>query len=301
MGLSIETAGSTASQAGGQASSGNWGQAVSAGSGLIGGLVGMIGQKKRNERAFRQQKELMGIQQQNQMGLNQQGKDLALQQWHDTNYEAQKEHMENAGLNVGLMYGMSGGSGTTANTGSGGNAQGGNAPSQAPMDIQSALSSAMLMSQMKLMEAQTEKTKAEATKISGVDTELASVQRDTQKGTMKSIVDKAFYDAVTASNISSKSGSEAGLASETYEAQRTKIENEAVISSLEIGLKKIGIEKTQAEIVNMAEQIKIGKFNANINAQQMGLDKVAGTQLMELIDEIYKQTGQDKHKTPQIK
>ena len=39
--------------------------------------------------------------------------------WDTTNYEAQKEHLKKAGLNPGLLYGMSGGGGVTTGSGSG--------------------------------------------------------------------------------------------------------------------------------------------------------------------------------------
>ena len=92
------------------------GAGVGTGLGLITGAINQNQTKKAQERQFRMQKE-----------LNIQAKDLALQQWKDTNYNAQRKELEKAGLNVGLMYGGSGGGGVTASTGSGGSA-----PSQAP-------------------------------------------------------------------------------------------------------------------------------------------------------------------------
>lgn len=118
--------------------------------------------------AYGRQKKLMGIQRQNQMQLNQQAKDLALQQWHDTNYEAQRAHMEKAGLNPGLMYGIGGGGGTTANAGSGGGASGGNAPMQQQrgMDIAGAAQLAMMQAQIENLKADTNLKNANA---SGAD------------------------------------------------------------------------------------------------------------------------------------
>ena len=37
--------------------------------------------------------------------------------WKDTNYSAQMEELKKAGLNPGLLYGMSGGGATTIGTG----------------------------------------------------------------------------------------------------------------------------------------------------------------------------------------
>jgi hypothetical protein len=118
----------------------------------------------------RRQKEYMGIQHKNQKDLNQQAKDLALQQWKDTNYPAQMAMLKEAGLNPGLLYGMSGGGGTTANTGSGGSASGGSPGTMPFMDVNALL-------QADLIKAQTLKTEAEAENISGVERELKEAEK----------------------------------------------------------------------------------------------------------------------------
>jgi hypothetical protein len=69
----------------------------------------------------------MGLQQENQMELNMQGQQIQQDMWDYTNYGNQIKHMEKAGLNPALMYGMSGGGGTTAGSQGGGSAQGGSA------------------------------------------------------------------------------------------------------------------------------------------------------------------------------
>lgn len=176
MGLNIESMGSGA---GAVAGGTPWGAIATEGMGIVGGLIGMATQKRNEKRAMKNQEKLMSIQQQNQMGLNQQGKDLALQQWKDTNYSAQREEMEKAGLNPGLMYGMSGGGGTTANAGSGGSASGGQAPApQRPvMDMQSMMQMALLGAQKANIEASTEKTKAETVNV-GANTKTTEGTRD---------------------------------------------------------------------------------------------------------------------------
>jgi len=101
----------------------------------------------------------------NQMILNQQAQDIQQQNWDYTNYENQRKHMENAGLNVGLMYGMSGGGGSTMGSGSG---------SQAPqIDLGKIGSNTMgiilqnkaLESQVALNEANANKANADAKAI----------------------------------------------------------------------------------------------------------------------------------------
>lgn len=116
-----------------------------------------IGGKKGHER----EKELMDIQYQNQQNLNQQGHELQKSMWDYTNYGNQMKHIKEAGLNPGLMYGMSGGGGTTAGSQSGGSAGGGSYKHAPYMDM----SALMMGAQIQNLKANTDKTDAEADNI----------------------------------------------------------------------------------------------------------------------------------------
>lgn len=259
--------------------------------------LGSIIDRQNNIRQFNQSKELMGIQHGNQMVLNKQAAELALQQWKDTNYNAQREEMEKAGLNVGLMYGMGGGGGTTASTGSGGSASMGSAPQAPAMDI-NVLGQ---MAQLDLLKAQTEKTKAETTKLSGVDTENVSAntaltEMNTANAKIQNTIGnqtldeailgvKANYDKAQSEARNALTG--ANINENTRKEQEEQIKNEAIQSAIEIGAKKMGIQLNGAQIKNMQDQIKINKFNA----EKIGLDQVAGQQLNKLINLIYDKMG----------
>ena len=119
------------------------------GLGAAGGLV----QEARAGKQHRRQKELMDIQNQNQRGLNEQGHQMNKDMWDYSNYGNQVKHMKNAGLNVGLMYGMGGGGGSTAGSQSGGSAAGGSAA--APMDIGNALQAGLMKAQIDNINADT--------------------------------------------------------------------------------------------------------------------------------------------------
>jgi len=67
--------------------------AAKAGMGWIGpavgaasGLIGMLGQKKREKRALANQRKLMADQLANQKSLNEHGHDLQFEMWKKTNY-----------------------------------------------------------------------------------------------------------------------------------------------------------------------------------------------------------------------
>lgn len=146
---------------------------INAGAGIATGALGMIGQRARENRAMDNQKKLMGIQFENQQRLNKQGQELAMQTWKETNYPAQLAMMKEAGLNPSLMYGQAGAGGGTVATGSGGSAQGGNAPApqKMPFDIGQIAQIALLDAQKKNIDADTENKKAEAEYTSGAQTD----------------------------------------------------------------------------------------------------------------------------------
>lgn len=139
-----------------------WNGAASAGIGAATGILSMIGQRERENRAMENQKELMGIQLGHQQRLNKQGADLQYEMWKKTNFPAQIKMLDEAGLSRGLFYGMSGAGGTTVGNQGGGNASGGNAPAPQPMEIQNMLQAAATKSQIELQKAQAEKIKEEA-------------------------------------------------------------------------------------------------------------------------------------------
>jgi len=152
--------------------------------------LGLMLQGHNDKRQIEQQKKLG----QQQLGLNIQQmaaqKQMDLQMWKDTNYKAQVEEMEKAGINPGLLYGKGGGGGTTIGN-SGGNVSGGNGP-QGGGEIMGMI---MQKAQLDLMKAQTEATNAdanlkntEAAKKSGVDTE--NVSANTEVAKMDAIIKK---------------------------------------------------------------------------------------------------------------
>jgi len=147
------------------------GLAMNAAETAVNSGLGMITAGFNDRRQIRQQGKL------NEQQYAIDGRSLArqnaadLQMWKDTSYGAQREEMEKAGINPGLMYGMSGGGGQT--TGHGGAAT--NA-AKAPAGGNEIMGMQLMGAQKALLEAQTEKTKAETTKTAGVDTELSRQQ-----------------------------------------------------------------------------------------------------------------------------
>ncbi len=209
----------------------NWGGAVG---GAVGGLLGMIGQNKRAKKQHNRQKELMGIQFGNQQELNKQGQKLQMQTWKDTGYGAQMEMMKDAGLNPGLMYGMSGGGGQTTGSQSGGSAQSGN--SHAPMDIGASV-------QAGLMIAQANKLKAETDAIES-NTNLD----DTRKS-------KLNAETVLLTEQGIKENMENDIKWKTLDDQVKKVKMEALNEELETQLNKLNQKLTEEQTRALSHKI----------------------------------------------
>lgn len=155
--------------------------AASAGIGFIGNALSQaLGLSWSPQRAMREQeaynKRIMALQNQYQQQAAAQSQQYAKDYWDYTNVENQVNHLKNAGLNIGLMYGQSGAGGMGASGGarqeSPDQAQG-NPIGMALQTQQIEQQRRMNDAQIALAEAQAGKAEAEANKISGVDTQEA--------------------------------------------------------------------------------------------------------------------------------
>lgn len=256
---------------------------LSAGSTIANAAIGMIGQRKREKRAMNNQKQLMDIQHKNQRELNQQGFDLQKRMWDETNYEAQMEHLKNAGLNPALMYGMSGGGGVTTGSQGGGSAASGHAPApqdMPSMDIQQAL---MMNAQIKLMEAQAKKAEAEADSTRGIEgtkgaAEIANLTQgiENQKAvealtraqerltkieayiadsSKEDRIDSIIYNAEKAMHDANIAAAQSDVDSSTIKEKKNIIAQMAVGAALDNVLKRENITKTKEEIREISQGI----------------------------------------------
>lgn len=270
---------------------------VGTGVGAVSSIAGALMQNTRRKQQMADQQKLMGMQQGNQMALNEQGAKLAKENWDYTNYENQVKHMENAGLNVGLMYGGSGGGGATLSSGSGGSASGGSAPTQSNDLGIMGIQLAQLQSQVELNKALANKANAEAGRTSGSQTQLdvankaltemntknAEVQNQLNNRSLEDSLDtiKANRDKAVAE--SSSASTQADVDATTKQAKIDEINAQAINEAFKLAVMKSGIKLNDAQMQNMIEQIKIGKANA----EKITTDQVAGKQLNSLIEKIY--------------
>lgn len=160
------------------------GLAKSGANGLIGLMTGGINQALglnwSPRRAMREQeaynKRLMALQYLYQQQAAAKSQQYAKDYWDYTNAENQVNHLKNAGLNIGLMYGQNGAGGMGASGGArqeGPDQAQGNPIGMALQVQQIEQQRRMNDAQIALAEAQAKKTDEEAKKISGVDTQEA--------------------------------------------------------------------------------------------------------------------------------
>lgn len=145
--------------------------------GLIGDLftftVGQIMNQITQDKQFANEQYMMDKQAEHNKDLAKYSQELQKEMWNYTNYGNQRKHMEAAGLNPALMYGMSGGGGSTT-----GSASAGSVSNPGTQAVGMGLQAAMIASQIRLNESEATKNDAEAKKTSGVDTDLARAQEN---------------------------------------------------------------------------------------------------------------------------
>ena len=155
--------------------------AASAGIGFVGNALSQaFGLSWSPERAMREQeaynKRLMALQNKYQQEAAAQSQQYAKDYWDYTNTENQVNHLKNAGLNIGLMYGQNGAGGMGASGGahqSSPDQPQGNPVGMALQVQQIEQQRRMNDAQIALAEAQASKANEEAKKIGGVDTQEA--------------------------------------------------------------------------------------------------------------------------------
>lgn len=149
---------------------------IGGGLGLLGGLFGNGNsteqQKELMDKAWEYEKEGMGMQYQYGQAAANAAQQRNMEMWNQTNFGAQRQHMEDAGLSVGLMYG-GGGQGATSQ---GGQATQPSGPTSNPVGMalqykQIEQQNEAIKSQVMLNQAEAAKALAEAKKTGGVDTE----------------------------------------------------------------------------------------------------------------------------------
>lgn len=237
----------------------------------IGGLFSGIGAKKRQKQAEAFQREMMEKQHQyelEKMGIQadynkEQAKyssDLQKDMWDYTNYENQVKHLEEAGLNPGLLYGQSGGGGvSTGSANAAGVSQGESAA------VAMGLQARSLMADIEKTEAEASLANAEAIKTAGIDT---------IKGGSEIKVNESLEQL---NKINSKLGALKGTltmkdidnAERQFEIMGEQLRILGTEADVKESTKESAINKAFQEVINMGIQGALWDTQGKLNEQQI--------------------------------
>lgn len=277
--------------------------AAAAGGEILSRGLDMIFGRKDDKRQYAQQKKMQALQIKGQKEMGEFNQGLAIDTWNKTNYEAQRKHMENAGLNVGLMYEGAGQGGTTTQTG---NVSGGDAPIRektAGMGMQLALQMAMQKAQIENIEATTQKTKTETEKIGGIDTAEAATRitklaQDTANEKIKgeilkweeqlkiielNVADKNQHQLIEQMKQlttkikaeTQKAVAEGKIAKETAEANIKLVKQSLTEQALRIAGQKLGLTLTKEQIDKISTEIMQMGVSMSQNERKLRLEQIA--------------------------
>lgn len=290
------------SAAGQATASAGMSMAAGAGTGLFSGWTSGKQQKRAHkynleymDKQFQQSKEAAALNQQ-----------YAKDMFDYTSYENQRKHMEAAGLNPALMYGMGGAAGGSAS--GGGQASGGSLPSTNPVTAgaqygQMSLSAMSLMSEIAKNNAQANKDNAQAEKTKGVDTEEAKSRIEVNKS--QNEVNKAV-EQLTAANYFKVLQeqqetwqkvriltTQADIAEETKEAEVERIYQQNVLNTLTGFEKLANINLTNQEARKITEEINWIAFDMRTKRITAEAAKKRADTLEEDINKKYKYQEQE--------
>lgn len=203
--------------------------------------------------------------------------EMAMRMFENTGYGAQVAQMKKAGLNPGLLYGMSAGGGTTTATAPGASTASGTSP-QASRGSEGM---GIMIGQMGLLQAQeeniranTEKTKAEANKLSGVDTRLG--EQNIKTGEAQETLTRIDTELRRV---------QASVARQTINDAMQTIENAAKKGTEEIQLLKLTQEEKTQEINKLKAEIgSIAIKNALMNAQKNNTNQDTKNKIQEILE-----------------
>lgn len=260
------------------------GTAIDSGLGLLLGGINDRRQVKQQGRLLEQQAAV----DRKQTAFNQA---LGIQTWKQTGPQALTKELKAAGLSPALQYGGgAAGGGTTGGGSSGVNA------SSAPSGGGEIIGLAMAKAQIKLMEAQTEKTQVEAAKTAGVDTLATSIQ--TELGRIEMNMKTDTYEATKAAieAAAKKAGAEAEVADKTKGSQIDIVEGELIgltlaneLKRAQTGVAEETIKKIIAEVKQGWKALDIQAKNAAANLMSSEAAKQnANTNVREFLEHVRK-------------
>lgn len=269
--------------------------AVVGGLSTIAGWTG-IGEGRQDRRQIKQQGALNEVNAKTAKEMADYEQGLKLKMWNDTNYKAQLEQADKAGVSKAAVLGGSGTGTQGASVGSVGGGSAADAASAQNAKTQMMGAGMQLASQLALMKAQKENIEADtANKIAG-------------EGLTREDIEKRKLDTLTQGETFTKTAAESQEATRGLEDRLIKLKAEAVGSKIENRAKEMGIKVDGEKIKQMAAQVaqgwkgldqgdqklKIEKFKADVEANYPGITKVLGRIGDDTIETLFNLTNTDR-------
>ena len=268
--------------------------AVNAADSAISMLTGWYNDKRQ----LKQQQKLQDMQIAGNKQMMDYQQSLAYDMWEKTNYQAQIEQMKKAGLSPSLIYGKGGPGGTMSMPNAGVN---GAAAPNAPVQSMGILSGMMMKAQIENIKANTEKTKVDAEKTAGVDTQavLASIDKMAQETDnlrwdweLKQVdlaiknadryikqetIEKAIemFKADTDNKVAQMRSAmvQAGVDEATINSKIEQVNANLALTQAEIALKKQGITVNQVQMDKMRNDMAVALRAVSLQEKQQKLNE----------------------------
>lgn len=291
-------------------------QTSDAGGGLIGGLfnavtggitshiANAIFAGSEDQRQYNQQAKLQGLQIQGAQQMADYQQQEQMKTWYETNYPAQVQQLEQAGLNPALLYGGGGGSGASLGSGAAAMPTGATASDAASRQNAgtNAATMGLMLAQQKLMAAQTDAAEATANNQNSqadlnknqtpanitADTALKGQQTQTLlQGITNQQAQAALTQAqTTAQNVANH------IATETQDAAiQTAIQAaQASVATTRSAFAQANVdEATQKTKIDMIQQIYTNAITDNVVKQAQANNTDADTALKQFQISLTKQ------------
>lgn len=231
--------------------------------GVINTGLGLMLEGHNDQRQIKQQQKLQDMQIQGQEHMTDYNMGKQYEMWQKTNYGPQMEQLNKAGLNPGLLYGMSGGGATTI-----GNASGNVTGAQAPAGGREILDANAMGMQLEILRAQKQNIEADTANKIAQNPNIPLAGKNLQADTTGKELDNALKNSTLQPSIEKailqveQEMERLGiLKTQNIKDANTRLDEQLLIANQAL---KTGFESTGADIHNEMQREQINAIKQEI-------------------------------------